>query len=72
MRIICFCVSFISIYSFLFMISFLISVLYLLNKNMLNDTQIVYKKKRLFYYFDSLLSPFLIRILRRHLLHRDM
>ena len=54
------------------MISFLISVLYLLNKNMLNDTQIVYKKKRLFYYFDSLLSPFLIRILRRHLLHRDM
>ena len=47
-------------------------VRYLFNKIMLNDSQIVYKKNRLFYYFDNLLSPFLIRILRRHLLHRDM
>ena len=54
------------------MFSILKSVFYLLNKIMLNDSQIVYKKNRLFYYFDNLLSPFLIRILRRHLLHRDM
>ena len=54
------------------MFLFLIFVFYILNKIMLYDSQIVYKKNRLFYYFDNLLSPFLIRILRRHLLHRDM
>ena len=54
------------------MFSILKSVFYLLNKIMLNDSQIVYKKNRLICYFDSLSSPFLIRILRRHLLHRDM
>ena len=47
-------------------------VRYLFDKIMLNDSQIVYKKNRLICYFDSLSSPFLIRILRRHLLHRDM
>ena len=54
------------------MFLFLIFVFYILNKIMLYDSQIVYKKNRLIYCFDSLSSPFLIRILRRHLLHRDM
>ena len=54
------------------MFLFIIFAFYMLNKIMLYDSQIVYKKNRLIYCFDNLSSPFLIRILRRHLRHRDM